>query len=78
LLEEFLQVRIGLRAVFLGFAGDDIDREEGARLAVEVGPMLVDELEHGGPVLAVADAGADDDLVERGEVDVGGILDLAQ
>jgi DNA polymerase III delta prime subunit len=73
LLQELEHVGVGLGAVLLRLARHDVDAEEGAGPSGQQGGVLVGEGQHVRPVLAVADAGADDDLVvarDLGRADV--------
>ena len=75
LAQELLQVGIGFRITFFRLAGHDIDREERARLALQQRQVALDELVDPLVVPAVADAGADHDLVERVEIRQAGFGD---
>jgi hypothetical protein len=76
--QEGPDVGVAVGRVLARLARDDVDREEGAGHAVQRGAVGVDEAMDVGPVTAVADAGADDDLVERRELGRRAGADLEQ
>ena len=66
--KKLLQVGVGFGSVLVWFSGNDIDRKEGIRFSVEYLSVPVDEIRYQRAVLAIADAGADEDLAERAQV----------
>jgi len=64
-LEELLQVRIRFGRILLGFTGYYVDREKRVRVRFEDLLVASDVIVNERPVLAIANARADDDLVER-------------
>ena len=74
-LEEFEQIGIGVRLVFFWFARHHIHGKKGVGLAVQQLLVALDEIDHLGTVLAVTDAGADDDFVESRQIDTLPVID---
>lgn len=74
-LQEFLQVGIAGRAVFSGFARHHVHREKCIGLAVQNRLILLDEGGNLRTVLAVANAGADDDFIEGRRIGLRDLVD---
>ena len=75
LLEEFDEIGIGVGLILFRFPGNHIDREEGIGFAVEQFLVFFDEVVDIFVVLAVADAGTDDDRIIAFEIERISCLD---
>ena len=72
--QEFVQVRVGLGLVLVGLAGHDIDREKGAGPTFQQRLMPGNKLRHLRLVVAITNAGADDDTPKRVQVHGMGLI----
>ena len=76
--EKFLDVRIGFWPIFLGLAGNNIDRKKGIWGALKQRQMLIDKIENLSAMLTVTNAGADDDFVDRRQIKCPKVTNLNQ